>query len=136
MKVAIELPPIWDKILEHGLNPDTSKVIFTYGDTIYNPGAQDIPEYLLYHEEVHTKQQGDNPDAWWERYLTDITFRIEQEAEAYGRQFKFICSQVKDKNHRIHILVTLARTLSGPTYGNVISHIDAMNLIRKHSGIK
>jgi len=135
MKILNELPPIWDQIVAGGLSPDTSNVIFTYGDTIYNPGAQPIPDYLIHHEETHSIQQGANPDAWWERYMEDHLFRIDQEADAYGRQYKFLCQKIKDRNQRHRLLYDIARSLSGPTYGNVITHADAMTMIRQRSGV-
>lgn len=135
LKVLIEKPPILEKLNAKGIYPDLKKVVFTYGSKIYNPGDCAIPDHLMHHEKVHCKQQGDNPDAWWDKYIDNALFRIEQEVEAYARQYEFICKFQKDRNERNNILMILARSLSGPTYGNVINQTDAFNLIKQESNI-
>lgn len=135
MKILNEKPPIYDAIIQNGMQPHAG-VIYTYKDTIYNPSGADIPDHLIVHEETHSRQQGDNPDNWWGRYLTDQYFRIEQESEAYARQFAFICNKVKDRNQRNRILLDLALVLSGPIYGNVISQQNAMKIIKSKSNVK
>lgn len=132
MKIKNENPPILDKLRDAGIDPDISRVIFTYGDTIYNPGNIQIPDYLIEHEKVHSIQQGDDPEKWWERYIYDPTFRINQEAEAYGKQCNFIFKKVKDRNKRNAILMDTARILSSPTYGSVIEQMDAFVLIKEY----
>lgn len=134
MKIENSFPPIWDKIIAAGMNPDPANVVVTYGDTIYNPSGQALPTHLIEHEETHRDQQGNDPDGWWGRYLVDPYFRTEQEAEAYGNQYVFICDKVKDRNHRARILNELASKLSGPTYGKVLSHVAALALIKKKAG--
>lgn len=111
-------------------------VIYTYGDVIYNPSNISIPEHLIVHESTHCEQQGNDPDAWWGRYLIDSYFRIEQETEAYARQFAFICRKVKDRNQRHRICLDLARILAGPIYGNVIGQMSAYQKIKSLSKVK
>lgn len=91
---------------------------------------------LIVHEETHGEQQDMHPDVakiWWERYLHDPEFRVEQEAEAYGAQYRFICRQKKDRNARTRWLNTLANALSGPMYGNVCSYAEAIEKIRTYA---
>ena len=128
-------PPrkIWKAVVKAGMNPNPETVIFTYGDTIYVPSGNPLPEDLIEHESLHTKQQGDDPDAWWERYIKDEDFRIDQEAKAYGKQYAYLCKQHKDRNAQARILMNLARILSGPLYGNVLKHSEAMKLIKDFS---
>ena len=121
------------KILDAGMNPNLDTVIFSYGDTIYNPGRRDIPDELIEHESTHMRQQGNNPDAWWDRYIKEPYFRLNQEIEAYTAQYDFICQKVKDRNQRLRILLQLVNVVAGPTYGNMISCLDAHNLIRHKS---
>lgn len=125
-----------DMILEAGMNPNLATVIFTYGDTIYNPGNVNIPEYLIVHESTHTEQQGNDPDSWWARYVKDPYFRLQQEVEAYGNQFAFMCETVRDRNKRSRLLLELGHILSGPTYGNMITREGAMRMIKERSGVK
>ena len=111
-------------------------VIYTYGDTIYNPSGVDLPDHLIAHEETHSTQQGADPDAWWDRYLQDPYFCIEQETAAYARQYAYICATVRDRNQRNRILLDLSRILAGPVYGNVIGTTDAYKKIKSLSKVK
>lgn len=148
MKIVIDKPPIYDAIVANGMHPH-ARTIFTYGDTIYNPGNVDIVDHLIEHEQTHYDQQmrplapqdrttshmADAADAWWGRYLIDPYFRIEQEVEAYANQYAYICATVRDRNRRHKILWDLATSLSGPMYGSVISHFDAMHMIKTKAKI-
>jgi signal transduction histidine kinase len=92
-EVINERPPIWDDVVNAGLKFNPNTTIFTYGRAIYNPAGIDIPDDLHVHECVHMDQQAKmagGPDAWWGRYLTDPWFRLSQEAEAYGAQFRYL----------------------------------------------
>jgi hypothetical protein len=130
--IVKELPPIYDKIL--AAFPEVRNhpsVIFTYGDTIYNPGGHYINEELLLHEEAHIEQQAAmGKDAWWDKYLADPQFRTEQELEAYRAQFK-----ATYKNHARPTwrreLSRLAKDLSSPIYGNILSYDEAKQLIKE-----
>lgn len=135
MKILNEKPPMLEDILGVGMNPNLDNVIFTYGDTIYNPSGRYIPDYLIEHESVHTKQQGDDPDAWWDRYLRDPYFRLDQELDAYARQYWYTCQKVKDRNKRNLILIDIAKSVSGETYGNMVRQPYAMQEIKKRAKV-
>ena len=123
MKIVFDFPPNFE-VIKTAL-PDVvgnERVIFTYGDTVYFPyGKHSIPEHLKVHERTHTKQQGSDPDLWWIKYLSMPSFRLEQELEAYRRQYKFFVS----KNHNIreqrNFLVRLAADLSSNVYGGIVN---------------
>lgn len=134
MKIEIANPPILQKILDAGMHP-TQHVIFTYGDTIYNPYNVPLTADLVEHEEVHCKQQGKDPEGWWTRYIDDPLFRVEEEVEAYAVQYTYICTQVRDRNRRHLVLRDLARSLSSPIYGSVISPSSAYNLIKQRAKV-
>lgn len=134
MKIKNERPPNYDKIVAAGLNPGPH-TIFTYGDIIYVPSGQELPNHLIEHEGVHCDQQGDDPDAWWARYMADPYFRIEQEVSAYAKQYKFVCIRQKDRNKRVRFLMALASDLSSPIYGSVISQNKAFEMIKNKSGV-
>lgn len=131
MKILIEKPPIYDAIISAGMNPHKG-VIYTYGETIYNPSGIELREDVIKHEKFHMRQQGDDPEGWWSRYLDDQYFRIEQEAEAYARQYDFICKNLKDRNFRARVLVQMADSLSSPIYGSVITEQSAMSIIKSN----
>lgn len=122
-------------ILNAGMRP-TPTVVYTVGDIIYNPGGGSLPDHLVVHESVHFDQQDGDPEGWWARYVTDPWFRIDQESEAYGEQYAFICQVVKDRNRRHKILLELSMFLASPIYGSVIGRDDARKMIVEKSGVK
>lgn len=134
MKIINEIPPIFKDLVEAGMQP-TQHTLYTYGDAIYNPSGQDIPEDIMVHEEVHMKQQGDNPDYWWSRFIDDQYFRVEQEVEAYAVQYRFMCNKFKDRNKRSQILMHYAKVLSSPIYGGVVGTMAAYQMIKKKANV-
>lgn len=142
MKIINEKPPEW--IMSGCLNQfrvNVEHTFWTYGDAIYNPGGHPIPEDIVKHEEQHSRQQdayeddkGLGKDAWWRRYLSDPRFRLEQEAEAYGEQYRYFCSLSKDRNARAKCLRVLAMQLSGPLYQLAVTPTQAKALIQILSG--
>lgn len=133
MEIKIEKPPIWDDVVAAGMQPSEKTTIFAYGDAIYNPGGQHIADHFIAHEEVHCGQQGADPDAWWSRYISDMWFRVEQESEAYAKQYDFLCKKIKEREQRNAIIWEFARLLSGPIYGKVITASAAVEMIKKKS---
>ena len=135
IKIKIEKPPIYEAVC-NAFKLNLSDKIFTYGDTIYNPSGQELPDHIIEHEKVHMKQQNYNDkDAalWWGRFLRELAFRIDQEARAYAKQYLFICKSVKDRNQRAKIIVDLASVLSGPLYQNSIGQFEAVKEIKKYT---
>ena len=127
MKIVIGYPPNYKKIKERFTLPDD--VIFTYGDTIYNPTDGMIDKPLLEHEKVHNKQQGYNIEGWWYKYLTDNEFRLDQEIEAYQRQYR-VAKEIVSRDQLFTLLQNIAKNLSGDMYGNLISYDKAMQIIK------
>lgn len=136
MKIVHGYPPVWKQVLAANMSPNPEKVIFTYGDIIYVPSGQEVPDHLLEHERTHSEQQGDDPKGWWEKYLHDKDFRLNQEVEAYAMQYDFICLRVKDRNQRHRVLLDLAGIFSSATYGAVVGRTDAMNMIKSAAKTK
>ena len=139
MKIIKEYPPIIGDIKQL-LDISRSDIIFTYcgkeGDTIYNPSGIEIPDHVMIHERVHCEQQRHSEEGakeWWEKWLKDPEFRISQEVEAYGKQYKYICTIVRDKNARERNLNTMAEMLTWPMYGSLIDLTEAKRRIRKES---
>lgn len=129
MKIAIGYPPNFKQIKEI-LNP-ADNYIFTYGDTIYSPKTAAIPRDILVHEMMHEGQQKD-PKKWWDRYLKDPQFRLEQETEAYQRQWEFVKNNLRDREMAYKMLVQMARDLSSKNYGNLITFSEAMEKIKNY----
>ena len=145
MRVLNTFPPNWNKIKEAFPNAEAEKAVFCYGEVVHNPFNSNITRDLEVHEAVHSKQQGDDPEKWWEKYISDPAFRLEQEIEAYGVQVyhlkttKVMREDEKGKWVEVYIpsrvieyyLEKIAQTLSGPLYGNIIAYHKAHTRIRK-----
>lgn len=128
MKTSPELPPNYADI-EGAFHPDLSRVVITYGDTVYNVKEPLSPDLML-HEQTHVEQQGDNPKAWWDKYIADPEFRLDQELEAYGKQYAFAKKIMKDRNFLYRFLFGIAADLSSSMYGRILTHGQAESKIR------
>lgn len=131
MKIKNEYPPNFNMIQMY-LPLGDSKPIFCYGDTIYNPFEQEVTKDLEIHEEVHQKQQGNNIEEWWGRYLAEPEFRLQQEIEAYGTQYAFV-KQITHGELREWLKEKMAQALSGEMYGSIISYQKAESAIRNYA---
>lgn len=132
MKIKKAFPPNYEDICAAipGVK-DKEGIVFTYGDTIYNPDGFHIDEHLDTHESVHEKQQTSmGIDEWWAKYLADKKFRLEQEIEAYRIQYRFV---VKEYGLGVAsaFVKEIARDLSGPMYGNILKYKEARKEIMK-----
>ena len=135
MKISTEKPPNYDLILHHFPNCEKQKAVFTYGDIIFNPFFNVlITPDLEKHEEVHSKQQGDNPLMWWDRYFKDKEFRLREELLAYASQYRFVKDTLKNQNGLVNwLLEKLAEALSSELYKLDISYGEAKSKIRNMS---
>ena len=133
MKIIESLPPNFEAIVQVFPDVEEMKAIFCFGKTIFNPFGVNVTPDLIEHEQVHSRQQGASPDQWWYNYLTDPSFRLEQEIEAYGTQLAFakrcgvrgaMFDWLKGK---------LASSLSSKLYGNLISYQEAESRIRHYA---
>lgn len=107
---------VWE---ERGQEPiNINAICYTYGDTCYTQNSP-LPKHLEVHERTHTKQQGEDPDGWWERYGDDPLFRYEQELEAYRNQYRYFKSITTNREQVFRFAVTLAQQMASPMYGNM-----------------
>lgn len=136
MQILFEKPPIFERALKL-FNLSSDKIVFfAYGDKIYSPSGKMPPDDFLEHESVHCEQQEHSEQAakiWWERYFTDKDFRIAQEAEAYGAQFKYLKGRYRDRNAQARILHNIAGLLCDPMYATHLSHTEAMQMIKAYA---
>ena len=130
MKVVNKFPPNYEAICARFNIRGRRDVVFTYGDTLYAPNGGNIPGDLMAHEETHSYQQQEyGVEEWWERYLDDSEFRLNQELEAYRVQYQW-CLQHMGRQERRAALKFYADSLSGPIYGRLISFDRAKELIQ------
>lgn len=128
MEVINEYPPNYKKIKEKFPNLEERKPIFSYGGKIYNPFEVEVTPDLQVHEQVHKAQQ-EKMKNWWDKYLEDDNFRLTQEVEAYGAQYKLIKDMMPVRVSS-WFLDKFAEALSSHLYGNIISHSQAHTKLR------
>lgn len=129
MKIKKDYPPNYNQIAQKFDIRGNPRVIFTYGDTLYVPNGAEIPPDLMAHEETHTVQQLKmGVAAWWDKYLVDDQFRLNQEVEAYRAQYKY-AQENMNRHGRRALLNRIASDLSGVMYGNLCSFEQAVGLI-------
>ena len=128
MEIKFDYPPnITD--IRKVLPIDSGKMIYCWGDILYNPHKLEIADHLKIHELTHSRQQI-VPEVWWKRYLEDKDFRLSQELEAYQEQYKFAKNWIKDRNLLSRFLWAIARDLSSELYGNIIEFEEAKKQIK------
>lgn len=129
MRIIKAPPPNFEAILKV-FDVKDKPIVFTYGDCIYNPTDGNIPPHLITHEDVHRQQQEVmGVEVWWDQYLADPKFRLEQEVWAYQAQYAHLKDKIKDKNLLFRFLHKLALDLSGEMYGKILSYTEARKLI-------
>lgn len=129
MEVKQTFPPNYDKIKKEFPNCEKQKAVFCYGNVVYNPFGANMTRDLEVHEAAHSKQQGKDPETWWDKYINDTEFRLLQEIEAYGVQYYFLKTFLPEKITR-ELLDRISSALSGELYGNLITKPKAESLIR------
>lgn len=130
MKIIQSFPPNYD-VISATFDLSGKTPIFCYGDIIYSPYVKELPEHLIVHEEVHSGQQeahAGGVEGWWKDYLESPSFRLEQELEAYRRQYQFVKAQSSRQVNR-DFLKTIARDLSSAMYGHLVTKDQAIKLI-------
>lgn len=134
MEVVVGYPPNFEELKLYFNIESSAEVCFCYGHKIFNPYNLTLRPDLIFHESVHAVQQDEcgGAEAWWKQYIASASFRVNQEAEAYGEQVKFIRSTLGE-SWALKGLSAFAKYLSSPVYANAISQKDAFELIRKIS---
>lgn len=132
MKILAAFPPNFKEIVKRFPSARGNGIIYTYGDTIYNPSRIVIPPSIIAHEEIHSKRQGTNPkviEEWWGQYLRNVNFRFKEELLAHKEEFRwFINSSLKEKKTALNYI---ARRLSSPLYGKMTDFGKAKELLQE-----
>lgn len=110
----------------------TGAEIFAWDGIIYSPSSPTVSPALVEHEKVHFRQQRDvgGPEIWWDRYIADPAFRLEQEMEAHIVEYRAY-SETHGRPQRRRYLEVLARRLASPMYGGVITKKAAKARIKR-----
>jgi hypothetical protein len=136
--VIHERPPNFDAIVAAlPFVKHRKGVLFTYDNAVYNPDHAFISPWLAEHEATHVEQQrAMGAPAWWERYLADKAFRLEEEAAAMVAEYRAFCRSAPAPNRarRAEFLDALASRLSSLVYGYMIRKKDAKRLFKQRIG--
>lgn len=132
MKIVIERPPNFEEIFEVFPLAAKDGVIFSYGNTIYNPSNIAVTYELLAHEEVHGKRQiAIGVDTWWGFYLVSPQFRYDEELLAHRAEYQKLIEINPSRQSRRSNVKHVAKKLCSPLYGKMISPIKAKEDILK-----
>lgn len=130
MRIVIDYPPMFNQI--RIAFPDAVKpgVVFAWGDTLYNPSNGKVPRELMAHEEIHAERQGKTESDiidWWNRYLVDPGFRLDEELPAHQAEYRAYCK--RHGSGREKFLGHVAARLASPLYGGLVNFREAKNLV-------
>ena len=128
-----ERPPLYD-LINQTFKIAGKPVFFAWGKFIYNPTATKIPPQLLAHEEVHGARQATYPMGvlgWWVEYCRSPAFRLAEEVPAHRAEYRYLAAKSRNRQARRTNLRTVAKRLSGPLYGRMISLSKARQLIQE-----
>src|SRR6266403_4994244 len=99
--IKIEQPPNFERIHAVFPNAGDKGVLVAYGEDIFNPSNVHISPALLAHEYRHCARQWQaDPEAWWEKYMTDQEFRYHEELIAHAEEYACQAKMTKDRNAR------------------------------------
>ena len=129
--VIYDFPPLYEEISEaFGLYPG-DRIIFSWGDQLYNPTRANIVPELVAHEAVHGERQGSDQQIidWWKRYIEDRSFRLDEEVPAHIAEYQHVLKHGNRNERRTALRVT-AKRLAAPLYGRMITRSAAIAVLR------
>lgn len=129
LEVVDGRPPNFEAIVAVFPGAAQPGVIFAYGDKIYAPGGRRPTPALQAHEIVHCERQGGRPEHWWELYLTNPVFRLDEELLAHRAEYRAYCARHGNRAKQEAALAGIAAKLAAPLYGNLITPDDARKAI-------
>ena len=126
--ITTDKPKCWDRLVAK-FGCEWKDIVVTYGGVIHSPNP--VVDDVLAHELVHVRQQfGHDADEWCDRYIADAHFRYRMELEAYRVQYGFWKKHIRGKQALDAALLRMAKDLSGPMYGGIVSTEEAKRKIK------
>lgn len=135
MKIIKARPPNFDRIIS--VFPAVLKapgVVFCYGEVVYSPSSETLPEAILAHERVHSDRQLElpgGPEEWWDRYLLNQGFRFEEELLAHVIEYEFLSKLSPSRTNRRLFLKHVSEKLSSEIYGPMCNKAQAKASIKQ-----
>jgi hypothetical protein len=118
MIIRVAYPPLIEKI-DEVFHVKGRPILYAWEQFIYNPAGVPVSRPLVSHEATHGIRQIEygGAEKWWERYLLDSAFVLEEEIIAHKMEWEAVKAIYKDRNIRAVQLQKIARKLSSPLYG-------------------
>lgn len=135
LQVLNARPPIFDKIVAVLPGAAGAGVMFAYAGVVYAPGGTKVSRELDEHERVHIERQGADAAGWWDRYLTDLDFRFEEELLAHRAEYQSYIKRHADAVKRHRRLKEIAAKLASPLYGRMTTQKQAEVLVGLPEGV-
>lgn len=130
MKVLKLYPPVYKEIVKRFPAVRGQATFYCWGDKIYNPRGIEIPPQLIAHEEAHSERQlRMGVLAWWDAYLNNGQFRLEEELIGHRAEYCFLRDSGMAANALNQYLKSIANRLSGDIYGKMIDFDTAYRMI-------
>jgi hypothetical protein len=128
MKIFHNKPPIYEKLHEvFGVEWDHGLII-AYGENVHC--KFDIPIEKAIHESVHLEQQkATGLEKWWDEYIKNPHFRLNQEVGAYRTEIDFVRYKIKDRNAVARYIHEICCCMAGDNYGKMCTYSQAKKLI-------
>lgn len=132
MKIINTPPPNWADIKKvFPMLKWNDEVIVTYYPNVYCKNAK-LSAFKIAHENVHIYQQEKmGVEAWWQRYLGDKQFRLQQEVEAYREELFHIKThpELTTRDQRRRYINNIVELLASDMYGNLVTRKQAEKLL-------
>jgi hypothetical protein len=127
MKILTTKPPNWQRIAET-FPVEWGKIIVAYSPNIHC--GVEVSKQKEAHELIHLERQRNlGVDLWWEYYLTNPSFRLNEELFAFAEEVKFIKENIATRNQRRFLLDKIYSDLSGSVYGFLCSYAEAKQML-------
>ncbi|MFA6267668.1 MAG: hypothetical protein WC670_18370 [Pseudolabrys sp.] len=135
MRVSKGFPPMYSEI-HRVFNVRGKPILFAWGDTIFAPPpAGPLTPALHAHEGVHGLRQmahSGGPAGWWRAYIDDPRFRLFEEVPAHQAEYRW--HELHSGRHgRDQALESIARRLSSPLYGSLVTFEQAKKLLSERA---
>lgn len=116
MNVVDGFPPNYADILKAFPLVAQGGAIFAWDTTIYNPSRVVVDDPLFVHEITHRDQQAGDPAGWWQRYIADPQFRLDQETPAHIVEMFKRAEKGSNRNFRRWLISMMAKRLTNRIY--------------------
>jgi len=134
MTEIVDYPPNYPAIRKAFPQVSRNRVLFAWGDDIYNPHSVKIPGPLKAHEAMHGSRQklfASGIEGWWRHYIADHDFRLMEETVAHRVEYLVTASQsVMNRADRRGLLKSVSKRLAHPMYEFNLSNANALRVLR------